>query len=103
MKKFIDLTGASGIHALCLCQFFLRCIPDIFHRFKFTQKGFPPGITDPRDIIQDRMDLFPAPEGTMVFNGKPMASSWILVIRRKPSPDVSIGISTLLKYRPLVR
>ena len=46
--------------------------PDIFHRFKFTQKGFPPGITDPRDIIQDRMDLFPAPEGTMVFNGKPM-------------------------------
>ena len=72
MKKFIDLTGASGIHALCLCQFFLRCIPDIFHRFKFTQKGFPPGITDPRDIIQDRMDLFPAPMGTMVFNGIPM-------------------------------
>ena len=90
------------IHPVYFPQLFHRCLPDFLQRLELTHQCFSPGLADIRDIIQHRMNRLFAAQGTMILDSKPMCLILIRVISRNPSECRSMGISSLLKYNPLV-
>ena len=60
------------IHPVYFPQLFHRCLPDFLQRLELTHQCFSPGLADIRDIIQHRMNLLFAAQGTMILDSKPM-------------------------------
>ena len=60
------------IHPVHFPQLFHRRLPDFLQRLELTHQCLSPGLSDIRDIIQYRVDLLFAAQGTVVLDGKPM-------------------------------
>lgn len=70
MEKIIHLFCTSCIHGLCLRQFFLRSIPDRRDRAETAHQSLSSALSDSRNIIQDRVNLFFTPQRTMILDRK---------------------------------